>query len=43
MGTFAETANVFNHLSFANQGKQMSVFRFPLAENKQMFAISIFC
>jgi hypothetical protein len=27
MGTFADTANVNNHLSFANQGKQTSVFR----------------
>jgi hypothetical protein len=33
MGTFAETANVDYRLSFADQGKQTSFFRFPFAEN----------
>jgi hypothetical protein len=28
MGMFAERANVNYHLSFANQGKQTSAFRF---------------
>jgi hypothetical protein len=28
MGTFAEAANVVNHLSFTEQGKQKFVFRF---------------
>jgi hypothetical protein len=47
MGTFAETAIVDYHLSFADQGKQNSVsvfskqttevchFRFPFAANKR--------
>jgi hypothetical protein len=30
MGTFAETANVGYHLSFADQGKQTSVFRYSV-------------
>jgi hypothetical protein len=42
MGTSAETANVDYHLSFANQGKQISVFRFPFAENKRKFSASVF-
>jgi hypothetical protein len=36
---FAETAIVDYRLSFAGQGKQTSVFRFPQTEK---FAISIF-
>jgi hypothetical protein len=32
MGTFAETAIVYYRLSFANQEKQTSVFRFRLQQ-----------
>ncbi len=32
MGTFAETAIVYYRLSFANQGKQISVFCFRLQQ-----------
>jgi hypothetical protein len=34
MGAFAGTANVVYRLSIANQGKQMSVFRFRLQQTK---------
>jgi hypothetical protein len=37
VGTSAETANVDYLYSFADQGKQISVFRFPFAENKRKF------
>ncbi len=30
MGTFAETAIVDYHLSFADKGKQTSIFLFPV-------------
>jgi hypothetical protein len=40
MGTFAGTAIVDYHLSFANLGKQTSVFCFRL-QQKQKFAVSI--
>jgi hypothetical protein len=33
MGTFADTANVDYHVSFAESGKQTSVFRFPCKWN----------
>jgi hypothetical protein len=42
MGTLAETAIVDYRLSFADHGKQTSVFRFRLQANKRKFAISIF-
>jgi hypothetical protein len=42
MGMFAETANVDYRLLFADQGKQTSVFHFPLAENKGKFALFVF-
>jgi hypothetical protein len=42
MGTFAETAIVDNRLLFAIRRKQTSVFRFPFAENKWKFAVSVF-
>ncbi len=32
MDTFAETANIIHHLSFADQGKQTSVFLFSLVQ-----------
>jgi hypothetical protein len=41
MGTFAETANINNRLSFADQGKQTSVFRFPFATNRQKLPFSV--
>jgi hypothetical protein len=41
MGTFAETAIVDYRLSFADQGKQTSVFRFA-ASNKRKYAVSVF-
>ncbi len=41
MGTFAETANVDYHLSFADQGKQTPVFR-CLAANEIYLLIYIF-
>jgi hypothetical protein len=43
MGTFAETANVDYRLSFANPGKQTSVFSFPFAENRRKFAVFVSC
>jgi hypothetical protein len=43
MGLFAETANVICHLSFADQGKQKSVFLFLFTANKRKFAVSVFC
>jgi hypothetical protein len=42
MATFAETAIVAYHLSFADQGKQTSLFCFGCAENKHKFAVSVF-
>jgi hypothetical protein len=39
MGIFAETAKVNYRLSFADQGKQTSIFRFTFVENKQMFSV----
>jgi hypothetical protein len=39
---FADTANIVYHLSFAEQGKQTSVFRLPFAENKRKLAVSVF-
>jgi hypothetical protein len=36
MGTFAETTNIDYCLSFADQGKQTSIFHFPFAENKRV-------
>jgi hypothetical protein len=42
MGTFAETVNVVYHLSFADKGKQTSVFRFRLQQKKLKFALSVF-
>jgi hypothetical protein len=42
MGTVAETAKVDYLLSFAKKGKQTFIFRFPLAENKRKFAVSVF-
>ncbi len=39
MGAFAETANIDNSLSIADQGKQTSVFCSPLTENKQKLAV----
>jgi hypothetical protein len=43
MGTFAETAIVDYCLSFADQGKQTSDFRFLFlfAANKWKFAVSV--
>jgi hypothetical protein len=43
MGTFADTANIINRLSLADQEKQTSVFLFLFAENKRQFAVSVFC
>jgi hypothetical protein len=37
MGTLAETANVDYRLSFADQGKQTSVFRFRLQQTNGSF------
>jgi hypothetical protein len=42
MGTFAETAIVDYRLSFADQGKQMSVFIFNWQQTNG-FAVSVFC
>jgi hypothetical protein len=42
MGTFAETAIVGYRLSNANQGKQTSIFCFPLTTNERKFAVSVF-
>jgi hypothetical protein len=46
MSTFAETAKVDYHWSFADQGKQTSVFHFPFVANKWKWpfsVISVFC
>jgi hypothetical protein len=43
MGTFAETANVDFYLSFANQGKETSVFQFRLQQTNKNFPFSVFC
>jgi hypothetical protein len=40
MGTFAENAN--NCLSFADQGKQIFIFRFFLQETKRSLLIPLF-
>jgi hypothetical protein len=37
-----QTANIDYRLSFANQGKQTSVFCFPFVENKQKFTVSVY-
>jgi hypothetical protein len=37
----SETAIVNYRLSFANQGKQTSVFRFLFVENKRKFAVAV--
>ncbi len=37
---FAETGNVNDCFSFADQGKQTSVFHFPFAEDKRKFAVA---
>jgi hypothetical protein len=42
MGTVPETAGVDYPLSFADLGKQTSVFPFLFSANKQKFAISVF-
>jgi hypothetical protein len=42
MGTFAETAIANNRLLFADQGKQNSIFRLHLQQNKRKFAVSFF-
>jgi hypothetical protein len=42
MGMFAETAIVDYHFSFADQGKQTSVFHFRLQQTNLKFAISVF-
>jgi hypothetical protein len=53
MGIFAETAIINYRLSFANQGKQISVFRFGLQQtdfhfpfwcsaNKRKFAVFLY-
>jgi hypothetical protein len=41
MGTFAETANVDYRLSFAYVPRKPNL-RFPFAENKWKFAVSVF-
>ncbi len=41
MGTFDDTANVDYRLSFADQGKQTSVFRFRIAQTKESFPFSV--
>jgi hypothetical protein len=43
MGTFAETGNVDYHLSFADQGKETSVFQFRLQQTSKNFPFSVFC
>ncbi len=35
-------SNLDYRLLFADQGKQTSVFRFPYAENKWKFAVTVF-
>jgi hypothetical protein len=42
MGTFAETAIIDYHLSFADQENKL-YFMFQFAANKGKFAISVFC
>jgi hypothetical protein len=42
VGTFAETANVDYHLSFADQGKQTSVFRFPFCSKNGSFLFLLY-
>jgi hypothetical protein len=42
MSTFADTANIDYSLSFADQGKQASMFCFLFAENKLKFVVSLF-
>jgi helix-turn-helix protein len=42
MGTLADTAIVDYHLPFANPGKQTSVFRFRLQQNKRKFVVSVY-
>jgi hypothetical protein len=43
MGTFAKTANIVFRLSFADQGKQTSIFRFfRLQQTKRKFAFFVF-
>jgi hypothetical protein len=42
-GTFAKTANIVLRLSFADQGKQTSIFHFfPFVANKLKFAFFVF-
>jgi hypothetical protein len=41
MGTFADTANVDHRLSFAEQGKQTSVFRLQKTNGSLPFPFSI--
>jgi hypothetical protein len=43
MGTFLEPASIDYRLSFANQGKQTSIFRFlfPFAANKRKLPLSV--
>jgi hypothetical protein len=41
MVTFAETAIVDYRLSFADQGKQTSVYSFRFTANKWKFAVSL--
>jgi hypothetical protein len=36
MGTFAETAKVYNRLSFADQGKLTSVFRIYIQKRQHI-------
>jgi hypothetical protein len=43
MGTFAGTAIVDYRLSFANQGKQTSKYRFRLQQIEGRFADFVFC
>ncbi len=42
MGLFSETTVMNNRLLFADQGKNL-LFSFLIAENKQKFAVSVFC
>jgi hypothetical protein len=41
MGTFAETANVHYCLSFADQGKQTSIFRLQKTNGSLTFPFSV--
>jgi hypothetical protein len=45
MGNFPKTKIVNYHLSFADQGKHSSIFRFCLQQTKEslFFAVSDFC